>query len=162
MPSPCLTSKGDAITGQEGINYAPGATPPWTVAVGAEYAFHLGERDAFVRADWEYQSRNPWLANMQDPNNNATYNYGYSYTLPSTNFVSMRAGVSLAQRLAARAVLRQPVRFAHGDQLLARPDRWHLHAAAERLHVPAADHRPERHLAPSLRLTRASCRRMVA
>ena len=93
---PCLATKGDAITGQEGINYAPGATPPWTVALGAEYAFHLGERDAFVRADWEYQSRNPWLATVQDPNNNATYNSGYSYTLPSTNFVSMRAGVTMS------------------------------------------------------------------
>jgi outer membrane receptor protein involved in Fe transport len=93
---PCLTTKGDAISGQEGINYAPGATPPWTVAVGAEYAFHLADREAFVRADWEYQSRNPWLANVQDPNNNATYNYGYSYTLPATNFVSMRAGVNVA------------------------------------------------------------------
>ena len=93
---PCLATKGDAITGQEGINYAPGATPPWTVALGAEYAFRVGDRDAFVRADWEYESRNPWLANMQDPNNNATYNYGFSYTLPSTNFVSMRAGVTMS------------------------------------------------------------------
>jgi iron complex outermembrane recepter protein len=93
---PCLATKGDAISGQEGINYAPGATPPWTVALGAEYAFHLGERDAFVRADWEYQSKNSWLAAVQDPNNNATYNYGFSYTLPATNFVSARAGVSLS------------------------------------------------------------------
>ena len=93
---PCLTSKGDAITGQQGINYAPGATPPWTVALGVEYAFHMGERDGFVRADWEYESRNPWLANMQDPHNDATYNYGYSYTLSSTNFVSARAGIGLA------------------------------------------------------------------
>jgi iron complex outermembrane receptor protein len=93
---PCLATKGDAITGQEGINFAPGATPPWTVALGAEYAFHLGERDAFVRADWEYQSRNPWLATVQDPNNFATYNLGYSYTLPANSFVSMRAGVTLA------------------------------------------------------------------
>jgi iron complex outermembrane recepter protein len=96
---PCLTSKGDAITGQQGINYAPGATPPWTVALGVEYAFHMGERDGFVRADWEYESRNPWLANMQDPHNDATYNYGYSYTLPSTNFVSARAGLTLANDL---------------------------------------------------------------
>ncbi len=92
---PCITTKGDTITGQQGINYAPGATPPWTVALGAEYAFHVGERDAFARVDWEYESRNPWLANMQDPNNNAVYNYGYSYTLPATNFVSARAGMSL-------------------------------------------------------------------
>ncbi len=98
-PAPCLASKGDAISGQEGINYAPGATPPWTVALGAEYAFHMGERDAFVRADWEFQSRNPWLASVQDPNNQATYNTGYSYTLASTTFVSARMGVSLANDL---------------------------------------------------------------
>jgi hypothetical protein len=59
----------------------------------------MGERDGFVRADWEYESRNPWLANMQDPHNDATYNYGYSYTLPSTNFVSARAGLTLANDL---------------------------------------------------------------
>ena len=53
------------------------------------------QRDAFVRADWEYESRNPWLANVQDPNNDATYNYGYSYTLPSTNFTSLRGGREL-------------------------------------------------------------------
>ncbi|MBS0580448.1 MAG: TonB-dependent receptor [Proteobacteria bacterium] len=92
---PCITSKGNAITGQQGINYAPGATPPWTVAIGAEYAFHISDREAFARVDWEYESRNPWLANMQDPHNQAVYNYGYSYTLPSTNFVSARAGMSL-------------------------------------------------------------------
>lgn len=91
---PCKVSDGDAISGQEGINYAPGATPPWTVALGVEYGFHLGQREAFVRADWEYQSRNPWLAGVQDPHNDAVYNFGYSYTLPATNFVSLRGGVN--------------------------------------------------------------------
>jgi hypothetical protein len=99
---PCLASNGDAISGQEGINYAPGASPPWTVALGAEYAFKLGQRDAFVRADWEYQSRNTWLAAVQDPHNNGTYFLGYSYTLPSTSFTSVRGGVSFGEwQLAA-------------------------------------------------------------
>lgn len=99
---PCLTSNGDVISGQEGINYAPGATPPWTVALGVEYSFKLGQRDAFLRADWEYQSRNPWLANTQDPRNDATYNLGYSYTLPSTTFTSVRGGVNFGEwQLAA-------------------------------------------------------------
>jgi outer membrane receptor protein involved in Fe transport len=99
---PCLASNGDAISGQEGINYAPGASPPWTVALGAEYAFKLGQRDAFVRADWEYQSRNNWLAAVQDPHNDGTYFLGYSYTLPSTSFTSVRAGVSFGEwQLAA-------------------------------------------------------------
>ena len=99
---PCLASKGNVISGQEGINYAPGAIPPVTVAIGVEYNFHLGPRDAFVRADWEYESRNPWLANVQDPHNDATYNYGYSYTLPSTSYTSLRGGVNFGQwQLAA-------------------------------------------------------------
>jgi outer membrane receptor protein involved in Fe transport len=91
---PCLAINGDAITGQEGINYAPGASPPWTVALGVAYNFRLTERDAFVRADWTYQSRNPWLAAVQDPAAGARYNLGFSYTLPSTSFTSMRAGMN--------------------------------------------------------------------
>ena len=81
---------------------------PWTVAIGVEYNFHLGQRDAFVRADWEYESRNPWLADVQDPHNDATYNYGYSYTLPSTSFTSLRGGREL-RSVAAGGLLRQPV-----------------------------------------------------
>jgi iron complex outermembrane receptor protein len=91
---PCKASNGDAISGQAAIDYAPGANPPFTVALGAQYNFRLAGRDAFVRADWEYQSRNPWLAALQDPNNAAQYN-GFSYTLPSTSFTTMRAGVYL-------------------------------------------------------------------
>ncbi len=92
--NPCIATNGDAISGQEAINYAPGATPPWTVALGVEYNFSLHQHDAFVRADWEYESRNPWLATVQDPNNQATYNLGYSYSLPSTTFTSVRSGMS--------------------------------------------------------------------
>ena len=91
---PCLAINGDAITGQEGINYAPGTNPPWTVALGVAYNFKLTERAAFVRADWTYQSRNPWLAAVQDPNAGAVYNFGFSYTLPSTTFTSVRAGMN--------------------------------------------------------------------
>ncbi|HUA89925.1 MAG TPA: TonB-dependent receptor [Steroidobacteraceae bacterium] len=93
--APCLATKGDAISGQAAINYSPGTNAPFTVALGVQYNYHLMTHDAFVRADWEYEARNPWLAAVQDPNNNAQYNYGYSYTLPSTSFTSVRAGVSL-------------------------------------------------------------------
>jgi outer membrane receptor protein involved in Fe transport len=100
--APCLAINGDAISGQEGINYAPGAMPPWTVALGVAYNFRLAERDAFVRADWEYESRNPWLAAVQDPAAAAVYNYGFSYTLPSTSFTSVRAGMTFGDmQLAA-------------------------------------------------------------
>ncbi|HEY4446388.1 MAG TPA: TonB-dependent receptor [Steroidobacteraceae bacterium] len=85
---------GDAISGEAAINYSPGTTPPWTVAVGPQYNFSLAEHEAFVRVDWEYTSRNPWLAAVQDPNNVVQYNQ-YSFTLPSTSFTSARAGMKL-------------------------------------------------------------------
>ena len=91
---PCLAVIGDAISGQEGINYAPGTMPPWTVAVGAQYNFKLTQRDAFVRVDWQYESRSPWLANVQDPAAGAQYFYGYSYAYPNNSYTSLRAGMN--------------------------------------------------------------------
>ena len=99
---PCLASSGDAISGQAAINYSPGVNSPFTTALGVQYNFRLTKYDSYVRADWEYEARNHWLAAVQDPNNNAQYNYGYSYTLPSTSFTSMRAGVNFGEwQLAA-------------------------------------------------------------
>jgi len=94
-----LVVNGDAISGQASINGAPGTNPPWNVAVGAEYRFKPFQHDAFVRVDWEYQSRNPWLAALQDP---ATSQFVPSqvpaaYTLPSTTFTSFRAGLNLGE-----------------------------------------------------------------
>jgi iron complex outermembrane recepter protein len=88
-----LAVAGDAISGEAAINYAPGTNPPWTVAVGPQYSFKAMGRDAFVRFDWEYTSRNPWLAPVQDPNS-VQFNPN-SYTLSSTTFASLRAGVSI-------------------------------------------------------------------
>jgi iron complex outermembrane recepter protein len=95
--APRLVSAGDAISGQGAIDYAPGTNPPWTVAVGPEYRFHLAQREAFVRIDFEYQSRNPWLAAVQDPQTSQFI--PATYTLPSTHFASMRAGVTLGDWL---------------------------------------------------------------
>jgi len=89
---PCKTSDGNAISGQAAIDYAPGTSPPFTVALGAEYSFRLAEHDAFARADWTYQARNPWLSYLQDPRNAATYN-PFTYTLPSTSFTTIRGGM---------------------------------------------------------------------
>jgi outer membrane receptor protein involved in Fe transport len=89
---PCKASNGNAISGQAAIDYAPGTNPPFTVAFGAEYSFRFAEHDAFARADWTYQSRNPWLSYLQDPRNVATYN-PFTYTLPSTSFTTLRAGM---------------------------------------------------------------------
>jgi iron complex outermembrane recepter protein len=88
-----LALAGDAISGEAAINYSPGTNPPWSIAVGPQYDFKAFEHDAFVRADWEYTSRNPWLAPVQDPNS-AQFNPN-SYTLPATSFTSLRAGVKL-------------------------------------------------------------------
>ncbi len=88
-----LALKGEAISGNAAINYAPGTSPPWSIALGPQYSFKFFEHDAFIRADWEYTSRNPWLAPVQDPNNNAQYEYGFSYTLPATSYTSLRAGM---------------------------------------------------------------------
>ncbi|HYL02526.1 MAG TPA: TonB-dependent receptor [Steroidobacteraceae bacterium] len=94
-----LVRNGDAISGQAAINSAPGTNPPWTVAVGAEYRFTPWQHEAFVRVDWEYQSRNPWLAALQDPNTSqfVAAQSPASYTLPATSFTSLRAGVSLGE-----------------------------------------------------------------
>src|SRR5450631_2936187 len=88
-----LAINGDAISGEGGINYAPGTNPPWTIAIGPQYDFTVMEHDAFVRADWEYTARNLWLAPVQDPRS-SQYD-PYSYTLPATMFTSVRTGVKV-------------------------------------------------------------------
>jgi iron complex outermembrane receptor protein len=87
-----VSSAGDAIAGQAAINYAPGTNPPWNIAVGPQYSFRVAEHEAFVRMDWEYASRNPWLSSLQNPNNVTQYSPS-TYTLPSTSLVSMRGGL---------------------------------------------------------------------
>jgi outer membrane receptor protein involved in Fe transport len=89
-----IAVNGDAISGNAAVNYSPGTSPPWTVTIGPQYAFKALEHDAYVRLDWEYSSRNPWLAPVQDPRS-SQYDYGYSYTLPATSFTSARAGVKI-------------------------------------------------------------------
>jgi len=94
--APCLASNGDAISGQAAINYDPGTNSPFTTALGVQYNFPVPTvgHDGFVRVDWQYQARNPWLGAVQDPNNEAQYNYGYSYSLPATSVFQGRAGVN--------------------------------------------------------------------
>ena len=94
-----LAVAGDAIAGEAAINYAPGTNPPWTVSIGPQYSFKAADHDAFVRFDWEYTSRNPWLAPVQDPNS-VQYNPN-SYTLSSTTFASLRTGVTVDKWLIA-------------------------------------------------------------
>jgi iron complex outermembrane recepter protein len=90
-----LAVAGDAISGQAAINDAPGLNPPWTVSVGPEYRFKLAQYEAFLRVDWEYESRNPWPSVLQDPR--SSQYYPYTYTLSSTTFTSLRAGITVGE-----------------------------------------------------------------
>ena len=93
--TPCLplARDGNGISGQGSINLAPSLNPPWMLAIGAQYDFHAYDHAAYVRVDYQYQSRNHWLANLQDPTT-SQYNVD-TYTLPSTSFAQLRAGVTL-------------------------------------------------------------------
>jgi iron complex outermembrane receptor protein len=106
VPPYPLSNVGDAISGQGAIEYSPGLTPPWTTAIGAEYGFRVADHPAYVRLDWEYEARNNWPSVLQDgpgPNRTSQYNLGNAlsatpgntYTLPSTVFASLRAGVNV-------------------------------------------------------------------
>ena len=92
-----LAIDGDAISGQSAINGSPGANPPWNVTLGAQYNFVLSTRESFARPDYEFASRNPWLAAIQDPRSAqyTQYPYPISYTTPSTTFVQFRTGTNL-------------------------------------------------------------------
>ena len=93
--TPCLplARDGNGISGQGSINLAPSLNPPWTVAVGAQYDFHAGDRPAFVRFDYQYQSRNHWIANLQDTTT-SQFNID-TYTQSSTVFAQLRGGVTV-------------------------------------------------------------------
>lgn len=83
-----IVKRGNAIVGESG---QPGA--PVTLSVGAEYKFTLIDRASFVRFDYEYTGRNHWTSPRQDP---ATAQFDEAnYTLSSTNFASIRAGMQV-------------------------------------------------------------------
>jgi len=91
-PKPLLVQAGDAISGEAATDGGPGTNPPWNIAIGAQYDFKVAERATFVRLDWEYTSRNPWLAAVQDP---ASVQYDANvYTLSPTHFASLRGGMT--------------------------------------------------------------------
>jgi iron complex outermembrane recepter protein len=95
--APPLAVAGDAISGEAAIDYAPGTNPPWTVAIGPEYRFNIHDHDAFIRVDYEYQSRNPWLAAVQDAR--TSQYFPYTYTLSATHFTSLRGGINFGNFL---------------------------------------------------------------
>ena len=83
-----VAANGDAIEGQSGQ-----PAPPFTASLGLEYHFRMLAHDMYFRADDEYESHPKWLGPGQDPN---TLQYdGANFTLPATNFASLRTGVEL-------------------------------------------------------------------
>jgi outer membrane receptor protein involved in Fe transport len=92
-----LAIDGDAISGQAAINGSPGANPPWNISVGAQYNFAVHAHESFARLDYEFASRNPWLAAIQDPRSSqySTFPTQISPTLPSTTFVQFRTGTNV-------------------------------------------------------------------
>ena len=80
--SPELANKGDKIPGS-----------PWTFSLGAQYNTMLGDRDAYLRVDYEYQAPEAARVAGRDP---ATVSYDpTSVADPQTNLVSVRGGVTL-------------------------------------------------------------------
>jgi len=106
-----IVASGDAITGQSG---QPGA--PVTATIGLEYRFSLFEHESFLRIDDEYQGAPKWKSAIQNgpapghtapavgqsctdssgnsiPGNTLQYDCA-NYSLPSTNFASLRGGMA--------------------------------------------------------------------
>jgi outer membrane receptor protein involved in Fe transport len=107
LPKPLLVNEGDAISGEGAVNGSPSTSPPWTVALGAQYNFQLADHEAYVRFDWEYASQNHWLSAGQDPGTterpSAQYN-PYIYPTPATTFASLRAGLTFGNLTVAAFV----------------------------------------------------------
>lgn len=86
-----LDANGDVLNAKgDSLNVAP-----WTVTLGAQYSFKIGEQDAFVRGDYEYQSRRNTPVPNEDPNT-AFYDAGLAPD-PATNQVSARAGLTFGK-----------------------------------------------------------------
>jgi outer membrane receptor protein involved in Fe transport len=90
-----IVGAGDSISGQS--SEAGGGKPaaPYTVSAGLEYRFSAWEHESFVRADDEFEAHSRWLPPEQDP---STQQYDpANFTLASTNFISLRGGMTFGQ-----------------------------------------------------------------
>ena len=77
-----LALKGDRLPGS-----------PWTFSLGAQYNTNVMGRDAFLRVDYEYSSRETGMVPSRDPNS-ASYDPAL-LAEPTTNVVGLRAGTTL-------------------------------------------------------------------
>jgi iron complex outermembrane receptor protein len=92
-PAPIVES-GDAIVGEStSVDGQP--VPPITGSAGLEYRFIAFQHESFLRGDYEYQGRARWMPPAQDPRTQL-FDPNY-YTLPSTSFVSLRAGMKFGE-----------------------------------------------------------------
>jgi iron complex outermembrane receptor protein len=90
-----VVASGDAISGQSSEGGFGKPAAPFTMSAGAEYKFTAFARESFVRVDDEYQARAKWLSPGQDPN--ALQFDPANFGLPSTNFLSLRAGMNFGE-----------------------------------------------------------------
>jgi len=81
---------GDAVVGDSGT-----ASPPWTIAIGAQYDFTAFDFPSFIRLDYEYQSKSHTLTAAEDRSVSPTVYDPFAYTPPATTFVSLRVGTTV-------------------------------------------------------------------
>jgi iron complex outermembrane recepter protein len=93
---------------------------PWTVTVGAEYRFTWLNRDAFVRGDYEYNSKRTTAIPAEDPGTKY-YDPGLVPN-PATNQLSLRAGVNFDKW--DLALFAENVLNAHPRLNLAHQDKY--------------------------------------
>ena len=116
-----LNVKGDALD-----------LPPWTVTVAAQYDFSVLDRDAFVRADYEFASKRTAPIPNEDP---ATAFYDperLRSPIPAINQVSV-TGRSEHKRL-------RTWRCVPAHQPAERPSGPEPHAPGQRHHIVRGDH----------------------
>lgn len=92
-PTIPVVISGDAIEGTTSFSGHLRTPPPVTSALGMQYKFQAFNHESFVRADYQYQGQAKWLPASQDP---ASLQYDpINYTLPSTSYLTLRAGTKL-------------------------------------------------------------------
>src|SRR3984885_9089627 len=90
-----IVASGDAISGQSSETGGGRPAAPFTASLGFEYKFSAFSHESFVRADDEFEGRAKWAPPGQDPN---TLQYDpANFTLASTNFLSLRAGMNFGE-----------------------------------------------------------------
>jgi outer membrane receptor protein involved in Fe transport len=86
-----LVADGNAIVSSASETGGGQPTAPFTAALALEYHFPVLARDTFVRVDGQYAAHPKWPTASLDPNTSQYQTV--NYVLPSTTFVSARAGM---------------------------------------------------------------------